>query len=161
DVADLLARTEALRERSRGLRNLVAERRRGLERELAAVADEGVVETLVAEAARTREQLDAVDLDVRALTSARAETESAEVRAAEEGVERADAEWRLAAADASRWRARAETLALALDGTPSTTDVALDGMIGRLADHIEIEAGAEVAVAAALGDALQAVVVDG
>ena len=57
DVADLLARTEALRERSRGLTNLVAERRRGLERELAAVADEGVVETLVAEAARTREQL--------------------------------------------------------------------------------------------------------
>ena len=53
DVADLLARTEALRERSRGLTNLVAERRRGLERELAAVADEGVVETLVAEAART------------------------------------------------------------------------------------------------------------
>src|SRR5439155_7217661 len=29
DVADLLARTEALRERSRGLTNLVAERRRG------------------------------------------------------------------------------------------------------------------------------------
>ena len=40
-----------------GSTNLVAERRRGLERELAAVADEGVVETLVAEAARTREQL--------------------------------------------------------------------------------------------------------
>ena len=34
-------------------------------------------------------------------------------------------------------------------------------MIGRLADHIEIEPGAEVAVAAALGDALQAIVVDG
>jgi len=268
DVADLLARTEALRERSRGLTNLVAERRRGLERELAAVADEGVVETLVAEAARTREQLAAVDLDAQALEPARAEAEAAEaraielrtvhdarfaggetlvsgvraeaegelgdarraaehadsraqaverdlrhargeldavdaelatveperravagleraagalraevvpanatvpelteearaVRAAEEGVERADTEWRQAAADASRWRARAETLALALDGTPSTADVTLDGMIGRLADHIEIETGAEVAVAAALGDALQAVVVDG
>src|SRR5206468_8896776 len=63
DVADLLARTEALRERSRGLTNLVAERRRGLDRELAAVADEGVVETLVAEAARARGQLLAVDAD--------------------------------------------------------------------------------------------------
>ena len=59
------------------------------------------------------------------------------------------------------WRARAETLALALDGTPSSAEVSLAGMIGRLADHIEIEAGAEVAVASALGDALHAVVVDG
>ena len=57
--------------RSRGLTNLVAERRRGLERELAAVADEGVVETLVAEAARTCEQLRAVDLDVEALAPRR------------------------------------------------------------------------------------------
>src|SRR6185503_6682130 len=39
DVADVLARTEALRERSRGLVNLVSERRRGLDRELLAVAD--------------------------------------------------------------------------------------------------------------------------
>ena len=42
---------------SRAAGNLVAERRRGIERELAAVADEGVVETLVAEAARTRDEL--------------------------------------------------------------------------------------------------------
>jgi len=83
DVADLLARTEALRERSRGLTNLVAERRRGLERELTAVADEGVGETLVAEAARTREQLVAVDLDVEALAPMQRDTESAEARAAE------------------------------------------------------------------------------
>src|SRR5205823_3271228 len=71
DVADLLARTEALRERSRGLTNLVAERRRGLERELAAVADEGVVETLVAEAARARVQLAAVETEAEGLAPLR------------------------------------------------------------------------------------------
>lgn len=268
DVADLLARTEALRERSRGLTNLVAERRRGLERELTAVADEGVVETLVAEAARARVQLLAVDSDSETLTPLRAEVEAAEarsaelraanegvltqgeppaarirrsaeidvadaqreidhagasaeaiahdlvqvrteltevdaqraniepsraeaaeveqaaaelraeidpqvvtpeltaesraLRAAEDAVQRADAAWRNATADASRWRARADTLALALEGAPETAPaVALDGMIGRLADHIEIDAGAETAIAAALGEALQAVVVDG
>jgi chromosome segregation protein len=268
DVADLLARTEALRERSRGLTNLVAERRRGLERELAAVADEGVVETLVAEAARTREQLRAVDLDVeeldpmraaaeaagrraeelrtahdrtfgagelpavlarrnaegeladaqreadhsetqiqaitrdlgrlrselsevgatratiepkraeadevdRAAAALRAEVdadaaitpelteESRALRAAEDAVQQADAEWRNATADASRWRARAETLQLALAESASADTPELDGMIGRLADHIEIETGTDVAVAAALGDALNAVVVDG
>ena len=63
DVADVLARTEALRERSRGLVNLVTERGRSLDRGLASVADEGVVESLVAEAAHVRAQLGAVDAD--------------------------------------------------------------------------------------------------
>jgi chromosome segregation protein len=269
DVADVLARTEALRERSRGLTNLVAERRRGLERELAAVADEGVVETLVAEAARTREQLHAVDVDAASLAPLRADAEAAEthaaqlraanegafatgelpaarrrrdaetelaeaqrnvdqadahadaiardlgqlrhelaqvdaelstiepdrteatdvehaaarlraevdarsaitpgltdesraLRAAEDALQHADAEWRRTLADASRWRARAETLALALADTPSAADTpALDGMIGRLFDHIDIDADAEVAVAAALGEALHATVIEG
>src|SRR5207247_2629629 len=61
DVADVLARTEALRERSRGLVNLVTERGRSLDRELASVADEGVVESLVAEAAGVRTQLTGVE----------------------------------------------------------------------------------------------------
>ncbi|MGH9051207.1 MAG: AAA family ATPase, partial [Acidimicrobiia bacterium] len=37
----------------------------------------------------------------------------------------------------------------------------LDGVVGLLADHLEIETGAEVAVTAALGDAMSAVVVEG
>ena len=78
-------------------------------------------------------------------------------------MQHADAAWRDATAEASRWRARAETLALALDATrpPAATRPTLDGVLGPLVDHIEIEPGAEVAVAAALGDALQAIVVDG
>src|SRR5262249_20151202 len=80
DVADVLARTEALRERSRGLVNLVTERGRSLDRELAAVADEGVVESLVAEAAHVREQLEAVEADFDTLAPTRAEGEEAEAR---------------------------------------------------------------------------------
>jgi chromosome segregation protein len=82
DVADILARTEALRERARGLRALVSERSRGFERELAAAADEGVVETLVADAAALREELAAVDADFASLAPTRAEVEEAEARAA-------------------------------------------------------------------------------
>ena len=37
----------------------------------------------------------------------------------------------------------------------------IDGIAGSLIDHLEIEAGAEAAVAAALGDAMHAIVVDG
>jgi chromosome segregation protein len=257
DVADLLARTEALRERARGLVNLISERRRGLERELAAVADEGVVESLVAEAAALREQLAVVESDVAALAPTRAEVEAAEARvgelvpasvdveatfvearqevhqlderrgtlereladardrlrravaerdalapsiaeaehaeraagalraevdaaatvapdmtpeararrAAEDDVHDADARFRAAESDASRWRARAETLALALDAAHAAGGgdaiAALDGVIGPLVDHVEIEDGAETAVAAALGDALSAIVVEG
>src|SRR5262249_32556800 len=67
DVADILARTEALRERARGLAALVTARQREFERELAAVADEGVVETLVADAAALREELATVEADFASL----------------------------------------------------------------------------------------------
>ncbi len=259
DVADMLARTEALRERSRGLVNLVVERRRNLERELLAVADEGVVESLVAEAAHVREQLEAVDSDFDALAPTRAEVDAAEarvaalaggpstteaeaafqsaqrdvaelerrsaavreeltrtrntlqqveeeraglapsfeaadaadadtarvradvdarasvaheltpegreLRAAEDAVQSADTAWRSAEAEASRWRARAEMLAAALEeahaaaGGDELAD--LDGVLGPLVDVLDIDEGIETAVAAALGDALRAIVVDG
>ncbi|GIU87248.1 MAG: hypothetical protein KatS3mg009_1763 [Acidimicrobiia bacterium] len=258
DVADLLTRAEALRERARGLANLVAERARGFERELGAAADEGVVETLVADAADLRAQLEAVEADFASLAPTRAEVERAEQRlaelagalrpdaeaehaqarreleqlaergrslthdldaareqlaataralyalapemaeaqAAEEAAERlraeveaavavapdmtpqararraaedelteADEAARAAEADASRWRARAETLAMALDAAHAAAGAdaiaGIAGVVGPLVDHVAIEPGAEAAVAAALGDALHAVVVDG
>ncbi|GIU89425.1 MAG: hypothetical protein KatS3mg010_0524 [Acidimicrobiia bacterium] len=258
DVADLLTRAEALRERARGLANLVAERCRGFERELGAVADEGVVETLVAEASHLREQLAAVDADFASLAPTRAEVEEAERRLAqlapaptgsaeaehaqarreleqlvergrvlardletareqlaavardlyalspamadaqaaeeeaerlraevdaasgvapdmtpeaqerrlaEEAVHEADEVVRAAEADASRWRARAETLAMALDEAHAAAGgdaiAAIDGVIGPLVDHVVIEPGAETAVAAALGEALHAIAVEG
>ena len=101
------------------------------------------------------------DIDAESGTVPELTEEARAVRAAEEG--RGTRRRRVAPGHRRcvALAARAETLALALDGTPSSAEVSLAGMIGRLADHIEIEAGAEVAVASALGDALHAVVVDG
>ena len=258
DVADVLVRTEALRERSRGLVNLVTERGRSLDRELTSVADEGVVESLVAEAANVRAQLAAVDSDFDSLAPTRLEVEAAdakvdalgvvsvtvaegefqraaqeldqltsragtieieltrvredlgrvdadraaleprareaqlaqveadrartemdaqvgvapdlttearELHAAEEALREADATHRRAESDASRWRARAEMLGLALEEAHAAAggdDIAgLDGVLGPLVDLLEIDEGCEIAVAAALGDALKAIVVDG
>jgi chromosome segregation protein len=258
DVADVLVRTEALRERSRGLVNLVTERGRSLDRELTSVADEGVVESLVAEAANVRAQLAAVDSDFDSLAPTRLEVEAAdakvdalgvvsvtvaegefqraaqeldqltsragtieieltrvredlgrvdadraaleprareaqlaqveadrartemdaqvgvapdlttearELRAAEEALREADTTHRRAESDASRWRARAEMLGLALEEAHAAAggdDIAgLDGVLGPLVDLLEIDEGCEIAVAAALGDALKAIVVDG
>jgi chromosome segregation protein len=260
DVADLLTRAEALRERARGLANLVAERQRGYERELAAVADEGVVETLVAEAASLREQLAAVDADFASLAPTRDEVEAAERRvaelaaasapaeveadhrdaqrdldqverrdaslaselshareqlaaaarelyslapeiadaqvaeeeaarvraeldahaqvapemtieaqerrAAEEQLHDADTRWRDAEGESTKWRVRADTLLSALDAAHAAAGGdaivgRIDGVVGPLVDHVEIDAGVEIAVVAALGDALDAIVVEG
>ncbi|MFM8237586.1 MAG: AAA family ATPase, partial [Actinomycetota bacterium] len=100
DVADLLARTEALRERTRGLTRLVAERRRGLERDLAAVADEDVVASLVAEAATVRKRLARSEAEAAELVPlvAAVTAAEAEVAALETGGSPAEARAALAAA---------------------------------------------------------------
>ncbi|MEZ5322996.1 MAG: AAA family ATPase [Microthrixaceae bacterium] len=63
DVGDDLVRCEGLYERVRGLSNLMAERRRGIERERHSFVDEGVVATLESEHADLRGELDQLDLD--------------------------------------------------------------------------------------------------
>jgi chromosome segregation protein len=185
DVAEVLVRAEKVRERARGLRALLAEKMRGLDRELAAAADEGVVETLVADADALRRDL--ADVDEEALTLApqlagieRAEQELFSARdeharddsdvvasgvAAEEArLAEVDERWRNAETEAARSRARVDALDLALGeartaaGAETLAD--LDGVAGPLADHLELEPGTETAVAVALGDALQAVLLE-
>ena len=68
-----------------------------------------------------------------------------------------------AAEEASRWKARSEALHLALEGARARAGAkhlaGVVGVLGTLLDVIEIDAGWERAVEAALGEALQAVVV--
>ena len=185
DAAEALVRAETMRERGRGLRALLAEKQRGLERELTAAADEGVIETLVADADALRRELAEVDDESSALEPKLAEVEAAEqelaaeraaqtdddrdgsgsVPAAESQLAEADEHWREAEAEAARRRARVDALDMALGearaGTGAEVLADLDGAAGPLADHVEIDPGTEGAVAAGLGDALQAVVLDG
>jgi chromosome segregation protein len=256
DLADALVRVESLRERARGLRALAAERQRSLQRELAAAADTGVVETLVADAAGLRDELAKVEADAVALAEPASELDALEravaaeraalveaeaddaaeklaalrrdLQAGREALQRGEAElgrldarrrateerlarlgdeqrearaqferatsasveldaaldaaaerrrgaeeagndaqtaFRRAEGEAQRWRARAEALSQALDTARAATGAervaGLTGVVGPLVDHLEIEAGTEMAVTAALGDALRAVVVDG
>ncbi len=259
ELAEWLVRVEALRERARGLHALVVEKQRGLERELASNADEGVVETLVADAVGIRAELAAIaaegadlvpelaaiqeaerviaaevaalqrtpgvvaaagpapaealavlrrdlsarreavnrsDAEVARLDARRAKmrermeslgaeqarlqadlaraegskpelearyTIAAEARTqAEEALRRTDEEWRAAEGEAGRWRARADALGLALETARAHAGAdalaGLHGVVGPLVDHVEIEPGLEPAVVAALGDAMQAVV---
>ncbi|HLT17115.1 MAG TPA: chromosome segregation protein SMC [Acidimicrobiales bacterium] len=89
DLGDALVRYEALRERARGLAAVLAERRRGIDRERSAFVDQAVVATLEADAARLARELEELDAERAALTPmaeelALAEQALAEARAAYE-----------------------------------------------------------------------------
>jgi chromosome segregation protein len=87
EVGDALARAQALREKVRGRLALIAERRRGVERERAAFVDQGVIASLEADAARLQADIagladenEALGPDAEAL--ARAEAALRDARAA-------------------------------------------------------------------------------
>ncbi|MEP7202507.1 MAG: chromosome segregation protein SMC [Ilumatobacteraceae bacterium] len=94
-----------------------------------------------------------------------ADLEAAEARriTAEAAHESATRHRQTAADEASRWGARAEALHLALESARARAGAehlaGVDDVLGTLLDLIDIDTGWEVAVAAALGDALEAVVV--
>jgi chromosome segregation protein len=67
DLGDALVRLESMRERARGLSALLAERRRGVDRERAAFTDRGVIANLEAEGARSRDDLDRVEAELAEL----------------------------------------------------------------------------------------------
>jgi chromosome segregation protein len=174
DLPEAQARVSALRERSRGLQALVTEKHRNLERELAAAADEGVVQTLVADAVGLRSELADVEAEVTRLapeaTELDAATTALEARLAELGGDggapeaeavAAERHWQETTADAARLRARAEALAAALGATRPDLVAGVPGVVAPLAELLEIDVGAEAAVEAALGEAMQAVVVEG
>jgi chromosome segregation protein len=125
---------------------------------LAARADE-----VEAEAARLAAERDRAQADPDALAAALA-TAAERRTAAEAALETAEERLRGAQGDATRWHARADALALALDQARAATGVdrlvGVEGVAGPLVDLIEIEPGREAAAAAALGEALRAVVVD-
>jgi chromosome segregation protein len=64
DLNDALVEYEALREKARGQVAVLAERRRGLERERDAFMDQGVVATLEAESAQVADEVAAVDREI-------------------------------------------------------------------------------------------------
>ena len=94
-----------------------------------------------------------------------ADLEAAEARraAAESASESATAARQVAADDAARWGARAEALHLALESARARAGAehlaGVEEVLGTLLDLIDIDAGWEAAVEAALGEALEAVVV--
>ena len=101
----------------------------------------------------------------RAVTARRAELDTAEVAAAACEVEAQTAAEALASSEGEvrHWAARRDALALALEkagAEATTTGVgATDGVLGVLAELVEVDHGVQAAFEAAVGEALHAVVV--
>ncbi len=84
---------------------------------------------------------------------------------AEAAAEQADTVARAAEAESHRWSARAEALASAIEESRLASGLqqveGLDGVVGSLAELVEVDQGFEAAFEAACGDSLSAVVVEG
>ncbi|WP_223910032.1 AAA family ATPase [Actinomyces capricornis] len=83
------------------------------------------------------------------------EQATAEVARARQAVSQATDARREAASERATWTARRDTLALSLrsqDGTEALLEAGIGGVLGPLAEHIEVERGWENAVAALLRD---------
>ena len=137
------------------------------------VADRGrqaaQLERAAERTSRLRVELGRVEADhsdaVAALPAARAAAAgtAAELAAAVTTATECDELARHATADHHRWVARAEALGQALEAARADAGAdrlaGLDGVLGTVLDLIEVTVGCESAVEAALGDALNAVVV--
>ena len=90
DVSDSLVRYESVRERTRGLMALLAERRRGVERDRGGLLDADLIASLEAEAARVSNELTEVDTQARALGPEADRVAQAEAALADERAALAD-----------------------------------------------------------------------
>src|SRR5438270_321201 len=142
-LGELVGRAEALRERARGQAALLAERRRSLERDRSAFVDHTLVAALEAEAARVTGELAEVESSGRELVPEADGLTTAEAELAAETEHRALV-------------ARVEALTLALE---AATPASAQGALGLLFQLVDVDPGWEAAVAAAVGDSLNALVV--
>ncbi|MHB1139483.1 MAG: chromosome segregation protein SMC, partial [Microthrixaceae bacterium] len=92
DVGDALVRYETVREKARGLLALLAERRRGVDRELSSSVDAAVIASLESEQAQLRDESGQVERDGEGILAAAAELAEAEGELAEERA-RFEADW--------------------------------------------------------------------
>ncbi|HUJ67763.1 MAG TPA: hypothetical protein VLX59_19620, partial [Acidimicrobiales bacterium] len=92
DLGELVSRAEGLRARAGGLAALIGERKRSIERSLAAAVDLDVIASLEAEAAELTEALAGADREAEGLRPQADALEEAEARLAEESAA-LEAEW--------------------------------------------------------------------
>jgi chromosome segregation protein len=169
-INDELVRVETLRGRARGLVQVLAERRRSVERERSQTMDSGVAAQLEGEAASLRHQLEEVAGELRDLAAAspagKATAELAAAQsltaAAQRALDDAVTAHGAASSAAAAGAARVEALQASIDAQALSAHTlrTAAGSVGTLLDLIDIDSDWRAAVQAALGESLAAVVID-
>ncbi|NBR92666.1 MAG: hypothetical protein EBT46_04130 [Actinobacteria bacterium] len=167
-INDELARVENLRGRARGLVQVVAERRRSVERERGQMMDSGVAAQLEGEAAEVRQQLeevaqmlrDAGAMYVGGNAADELATLQAATIAAQQMLDEAIAAHAAASSAAAAGAARVEAFQATIDAQALSVKTLSDasGSAGTLLELVDIDDDWRVAVQAALGESLSAVV---
>jgi chromosome segregation protein len=111
DLTDRLRRVEQLRERSRGLSAVLAERRRSMERDRGQLLDEGVIASLEGDLAAMRTELDTVAIEAGSL-----EPDAAAILADEEALAQERAQFELHRTDSDPTGASAAKAAAEVRG---------------------------------------------
>ncbi len=185
-----LARVMALAERASGLLGQVHERLRSTKRDKGAVLAQDVAANYAEEQNRITVALAALEPQrvaiakelelVRTLLASPNETDSAStdqaltatvetaarnLAAAEQSLGTKAESFREVGKELQHWTGRADALRLALDQARQSSGIATlqdaKGVVGILADIVDVKAGEERAIKAAIGESLSAVVVQG
>ncbi len=164
DVAGLHGTLSALRERAMGLARVIAERKRSLLQAAEATRARGeAARRLAAERASLEEEIDGVAAEAASTGAAESEAR-ASLEAAEAAVAAVESSFRIAESDHQRWAARAEALEQALQAARARAGAerlaGIDGVLGAIAEVVEVDEGWELAFEAAIGEVVAAVVVD-
>lgn len=166
DVGDALVRYEKLAEKARGLAALLAERERGISRELGSSVDEGVIASLEDDASRLRAEMAGIIEDEALLAASTEELRSAESRLAAMRVD-FETEWgdgfAPVSGEASAVRSELETLRSAIDRTRvdeerlATRRAALAERIERLGAELDRATTEAAEVEASIGGLIDGV----
>jgi chromosome segregation protein len=169
-INDELVRVENLRGRARGLVQVLAERRRSVERERGQMMDSGVIAQLEGEAASLRQQIEEVAHQLRELAAASPAGEAATTLAtaqsltieAQRTFDEAVTAHATASSAAAAGAARVEALQASIDAQALSVQTlrAAKGSVGTLLDLIDIDDDWRAAVQAALGESIAAMVID-
>jgi len=169
-INDELVRVENLRGRARGLVQVLAERRRSVERERGQMMDSGVIAQLEGEAASLRHQIEEVAQQLRelaaktpaGLAAAELATAHAVTAEAQRVLDEAVTAHATASSAAAAGAARVEALQASIDAQALSAQTLREakGSVGTLLDLIDIDDDWRAAVQAALGESIAAVVID-
>ena len=165
DLTAVVGQVSAIRERAMGLARVIEERKRSNQMEQqATIARSETARRLEREATELQGEVESSRSD-SVISSNAKQTALELVEKAEQAMTAAESEFRIAEADHQRWAARSEALAQAMSQARARAGAerlsGIGGVLGALAEVVDVDEGWELAFEAAVGEVAAAVVVDG